>query len=158
MKRKEGPQTGPPQLSKKQAKRDAKRAAAAAAAPTSKPSSTSTAATKTNNQPSSSSAAAGSSVYKRLDVLPTPCPIPNLKSRFYTPADSQVYPHLLRTSYDGFVVDPPTAFEAQFHDEWAKVFADFDAGGIFQYDYTQPAGLNTKIAKTFVTRYVHRHL
>ena len=182
MKRKEAP--GPPQLSKKQAKRDSKRAAAVSAltaststtaSASSRSASTAGAAVSVSTNADAAATAAGSSVYKRVDVLPAPCPFTNPQSRFYTPADKKVYSELIRTSYDGFVVDPPVAYDAPFHDDWAAVFADFDAAGIFQYDYTQvpqsntvarcraspillsfvfqPAGLKTKIAKTFVTRY-----
>ena len=91
-------------------------------------------------------------MYRRSVVLPVSCPFPNLENRFYYQTDPEL-PRLLTTSYSGFSVDPPSQFpEDTYHDAFLRAFTDFDDRGIFQFDYTQPAGLGTKIARTFVTR------
>ena len=132
-------------LSKKQAKRDKKRA---------EKQSMQTSSTLPSSSSSSSSSCreAGSSLYKRSVVLPLSCPFPNLENRFYYQTDREL-PQLLSTSYSGFSVDPPEAYpDDTYHDTFLRAFNDFDDRGIFQFDYTQPAGLGTKIARTFVTR------
>ena len=132
-------------LSKKQAKRDKKRAEKAQQSTSSSTSSSS------SSSSSSFCREAGSSLYKRSMVLPLSCPFPNLENRFYYQTDREL-PRLLTTSYSGFNVDPPSVYPDTYHDEFLRAFTDFDDRGIFQFDYTQPAGLGTKIAKTFVTR------
>jgi len=59
----------------------------------------------------------------------------------------------LETSYEGFVCDLPNEDNQQFpHTELRKAFMDMDATGYFRTDVTQPFGLGTKCAKTYVTR------
>lgn len=147
MKRKSHPTLPPSTLSKKQQKRDAKKASKAQQHQQGK-----CAAEQLTTTTGIPTGAAGSSVYKRQIILPETCPFSDLEQRFFGPKDKE-YPQLLQTSYAGFSVDAPEIYAEQgFHSQWEAVFADLDDRGIFQFDYTQPAGLNTKIARTFVTR------
>lgn len=79
-------------------------------------------------------------------------------SNFNGPWDRFIYPtdltynKILDECYKGFVVSEPECFSTQFHDNFKKSFEGLDVEGFYQYDITQPAGLGTKTAKTFVTR------
>ena len=68
--------------------------------------------------------------------------------------DSVIYAwdQVLSRSYEGFVIDPPSTFPASFHDSFREAFEEMEDCGMFLFDLTQPAGLNTKVARTFVTR------
>ena len=92
----------------------------------------------------------GTSVYKRPVVYPQPYRSLEL-GRFIEPYDSD-YKKILKTAYDGFEICHPTIFNEDFHVSFLSSFEGLDKGGYFQYDITQPAGLGTKLAKTFVTR------
>ena len=94
------------------------------------------------------------SAYKRQVVYPSPCiDASNYKGGFVTPdRDEPLYQALVKTSYEGFVKDPPDAYKASYHAHWREAFQAMDREGLFQYDMTQPAGLGAKVAKTFVTR------
>lgn len=92
------------------------------------------------------------SIYKRPIVYPDV--LPNYKGptdRFLTVKDDEFY-DVLKTSYNGFVVDKPEAFSKEFHKSFRESFENLDSNGAFQFDMTQPTGLKTKIAKTFVSR------
>jgi len=93
------------------------------------------------------------SVYKRECVLPKPVPkginVPN--KRMMLPAD-QGYDLVMKECYDGFIAQPPNAFENNFHSDFYEVLSEMEKKDYFQFDLTQPAGLGTKVAKTFVTR------
>jgi len=95
----------------------------------------------------------GLSVYKRECVLPKPVPnglkLPS--KRMMLPTD-QGYDLVMKECYDGFIAQPPNAFENNFHSDFYEVFSEMEKKDYFQFDLTQPAGLGTKIAKTFVTR------
>ncbi|CAM9380591.1 unnamed protein product, partial [Phaeothamnion confervicola] len=85
-------------------------------------------------------------------------PLPFAGSSAQEPRDAFVVPgdkafaQLLSTSYSGFVVDGPEELKPKVHEETRHAFAAMEAAGIFQTDVTQPFGLGTKCAKTFVTR------
>ena len=92
------------------------------------------------------------SVYKRPTEYPEP--ISNYIGpwdRFITPNDSELN-GVLDACYKGCVISPPEEFESKFHADFRAAFEGLDAEGLFQYDVTQPAGLGTKTAKTYVTR------
>lgn len=92
------------------------------------------------------------SVYKRETVYP-----PSVSGslgpwdRFLSPSDAN-FQTVLKTSYDGFVVSSPEAFSTSFHSEFQAAMEGLDEEGLYQFDVTQPGGLGTKLAKTFVTR------
>jgi hypothetical protein len=100
------------------------------------------------NQPSSGNI----SVYKRETEYPESvlnCTGP--WDRFVTPNDPTMG-NILNTSYKGLVVCPPCDFEDKFHADFQASMEGLDQDGFYQFDITQPAGLGTKSAKTYVTR------
>lgn len=67
------------------------------------------------------------------------------------------YQHALDTAYEGFVCDGPDATtpsgEAIFnHERIRRALQKLDSENYFRTDVTQPFGLGTKCAKTYVTR------
>ena len=58
----------------------------------------------------------------------------------------------LDTCYRGFVAKPPRDFDEDFHGAFQCALDGLEKCGAYQFDVTQPAGLGTKTAKTFVTR------
>jgi hypothetical protein len=96
--------------------------------------------------------AAAMSVYKRVPVLPPAfLGYKGPTDRFLQPGEPQ-YKEVLARSYQGFAVDPPSAFPSSFHSSFLSAFEDMEKRGMFLFDLTQPAGLNTRVARTFVTR------
>ena len=93
------------------------------------------------------------SAYKRETIYPTrhTINIPKINS-FFTPKDKLVYNNLLQTCYQWFNVLDHSHFELNFHSSFSSCFKELDKMNIFQHDITQPAGLNTKLAKTLVSR------
>jgi alpha-ketoglutarate-dependent dioxygenase FTO len=92
------------------------------------------------------------SIYKRPTVYPDV--LPNYKGptdRFLTYKDDE-FDKVLKTSYNGFIIDKPKEFSKEFHKSFRSSFEDLDSNGAFQFDMTQPTGLKTKVAKTFVSR------
>jgi hypothetical protein len=125
-----------PKLTKQQ-KRDAKRAGARLA-DTSKVSNTSDSTGKKH-------LIANSSVYKRLPILPPATPFPELHiDRFLNPKDKH-FQKVLETCYDGFTLDTPESHSNDFHSSFETSFLDMEEKGHFLFDYTQPAGLGTKV-------------
>jgi len=93
---------------------------------------------------------------KRKPELPPLCPKALLpkekeKDRFMTPADKH-FDEVMSTCYKGFVVSPPTESKPNFHHNFRKAMEGLDLDGCYQFDLTQPMGLGTKVAKTFVSR------
>lgn len=92
------------------------------------------------------------SVYKRDTVYPPAIPESDGPwDRFVTPEDPNLQA-ILNECFQGFVVSPPDKFTPGFHEAFTAALEGLDAEGCYQYDITQPAGLGTKTAKTFVTR------
>eukprot|EP01038_Epipyxis_sp_PR26KG_P004497 gene4497-6353_t len=92
------------------------------------------------------------SVYKRLPSYPVPYNDKvSINDRFVEPDDKE-YDKILATSYQGFITQPPNTFNSAFHSMFETAFTDLERDNIFQFDFTQPAGLNSKVAKTLVTR------
>jgi alpha-ketoglutarate-dependent dioxygenase FTO len=58
----------------------------------------------------------------------------------------------LDTAYEGFVVDLPSSTKEFRHDAIQNALDIMDEQGLFRTDVTQPFGLGTKCAKTYVTR------
>jgi hypothetical protein len=88
---------------------------------------------------------ANSSVYKRLPVLPPATPFPDLHiDRFLNPKDKH-FQKVLEACYDGFTLDKPESHSDDFHSSFEKSFLDMEEKGHFLFDYTQPAGLGTKV-------------
>lgn len=139
-------------LSKKQQKRDAKRASAK--------SSGDVQIVDAGSRRGGANITATStiSVYKRPTVYPTPyystfnddCKI----GKFITPNDS-IYSDVMSKCYQRFAVEGGEEFEDDFHRRFKRALKGIEANTNFlKFDITQPAGLNTKIAKTYVSRCV----
>ena len=151
----------------KQQKRDLKRNAKAKAAMKGGATVGVAFATGRNVSSSSASTSAGAvhektvvkpsvSAYKRETVYPSKPlmkPPPSSSGAFISPSwHPQYYRELLNTSYRGFVQTPSSSFEKSFHENFQASLLGLDELNVYQYDITQPAGLGTKIAKTFVSR------
>jgi FTO catalytic domain len=91
---------------------------------------------------------------KRTDVKPEGFKLSAAPKQFLSASHPQ-FEACLRTSYPGFKVD---SFEAvarsapNIHRNMQAAFAAMQNGRLFRVDVTQPFGLGTKCAKTFVTR------
>lgn len=88
--------------------------------------------------------------------LPRPCGDNFLKDE---PPYRKSFREALSTSYEGFVFDDaatlmsqPTAINNVKEDVVQNSLESMSRGGIFRTDVTQPFGLGTKCAKTYVTR------
>eukprot|EP01036_Dinobryon_divergens_P035920 gene35920-46633_t len=93
---------------------------------------------------SNPSRGAGVSVYKRIPQYPKSFSSPNVPSgRFIVPGDAD-YDRVLSESYHGFVTQEPSEFDQSFHISFRKCFLSLEENNIFQFDLTQPAGLNSK--------------
>jgi mRNA N6-methyladenine demethylase len=92
------------------------------------------------------------SVYKRETIYPHPTPwYTGPRDRFITPNDPD-FNRVLTSSYTGYALEPKESFPTDFHSQFLTALESLDRQQIFQFDITQPAGLGTKLAKTFVTR------
>ena len=124
----------------KQQKRDAKRAGAKISE---QPKNNTTVDSCGSKKPIS-----GSSVYKRVPILPADSPFPHLNvDRFLIPTDKH-FQKVLETCYDGFLLDKPESYSEEFHKSFSSCFEKMDSSGFFQFDMTQPAGLDTKVTVT----------
>lgn len=93
-----------------------------------------------------------SSVYRRQVVFPPEfTEYKGKKDCFVRPSDPQ-YNDIVATSYSGLVVEAPEKFPASFHDTFRTALEQLEKDNIYQFDLTQPTGLGTKVAKTFVSR------
>ncbi len=91
---------------------------------------------------------------KRRPELPPPCPkhlLPKDRTRFMVPTDEN-FKEVIDVCYRGFVTQPPSSFSDRFHDNFRKAMEGLETEGCYQFDLTQPLGLGTKVAKTFVSR------
>lgn len=95
-----------------------------------------------------------SSVYKRIPVFPTSYQTPGTDN--ITDLVDENHPEfhqILETSYNGFHIDHPSDFPGtSFSHQFQSALRELDQLQFYQFDYTQPAGLGTKVARTFVTR------
>lgn len=85
--------------------------------------------------------------------LPFPPSLPYPKKAFLRDEApyTESFQHAIETSYEGFVVDAPNVME-EHHKAVDDALATMEAAGFFRVDVTQPFGLGTKCAKTYVTR------
>merc|ERR1719223_2568428 len=78
------------------------------------------------------------------------------KIGFLTDLDTEhenAFKEAIDTCYEGFSVDPPSCIKgSNLDDKVQKGLKFMEEVGIFRYDITQPFGLGTKCAKTFVRR------
>lgn len=98
--------------------------------------------------PAKKAKTAGSSVYKRAVILP-PSEYFNQKApsdRFVVPSD-KAYRDILQKCYCGFEVDDSSVYSDEFHRTFRSALLKMDSDKFFQYDFTQPAGLNTTTKK-----------
>lgn len=101
------------------------------------------------------------SVYKRKATYPPLYLTDDLKSsfptipqnRFLSESDAS-YSSVIATAYQGFNHSPTDTFSTLFHDKFEQAMVGLETEGKYQYDVTQPAGLGTKTAMTYVTRCV----
>ena len=92
------------------------------------------------------------SVYKRETVYPSAVTdYSGPWDRFLTPEDEE-YQSVVDQSYKGLHVCLPSQSDGKFRSEFDTALEGLDVEGFYQYDVTQPQGLGTKTAKTFVTR------
>lgn len=92
------------------------------------------------------------SVYKRETIYPLPTPwFTGPRDRFLVSTDES-YQQIVDSSYVGYALQSQESFTQDFHQKLLSSFQSLDEKGIFQFDITQPGGLGTKTAKTFVTR------
>ena len=92
------------------------------------------------------------SVYKRRTEYPPGYSALQAPSgRFITPSDI-CFKDVMDKSYKGCVLQTAEKFKAEFHQEFQGALQGLDENNTYQFDVTQPAGLRTKLAKTFVTR------
>jgi FTO catalytic domain len=92
---------------------------------------------------------------KRVDMKPLTFQLSGTAPKQFLSASHPQFDACLRTSYPGFRVDSSEVVARsapEIHTNMQTAFAAMQAGGLFRVDVTQPFGLNTKCAKTFVTR------
>jgi len=93
------------------------------------------------------------SVYKRPVEYPKPCPSVSSDSQcFVDPSSATAFQALMETAYKGFVKDSADAYDSGFHSSFRRALEGLQRDDFFQFDFTQPAGLGAKLAKTYVTR------
>ena len=93
------------------------------------------------------------SVYKRPVEYPKACPSVRWNSQCFVDPDSvPAFQALMETAYEGFVKDPSDIYDDAFHASFRAALEGLQRDDYFQFDFTQPAGLGAKVAKTFVTR------
>ena len=93
------------------------------------------------------------SVYKRINKYPPITPLLKPFQRFLIESDAG-FRHVLKNSYDGFAAETEEAFPISFHNRFLSALDGLMLLRNFKFDITQPAGLGTKLAKTYVTRCV----
>jgi alpha-ketoglutarate-dependent dioxygenase FTO len=70
----------------------------------------------------------------------------------YLTTKHPLFQKLVSSCYRGFVREPATEVPEDIHSQFRSVLAVLDAHDVFQYDVTQPLGLGTACARTYVTR------
>eukprot|EP00606_Chrysophyceae_sp_TOSAG23-5_P000243 GSChrysophyteH2.ASY1.ANO1.29.1 assembled CDS len=93
---------------------------------------------------------------KRVPEPPPTCPVelqlPKSDcDRFVIPADP-TYEKVMETCYPGCVLQEPEKFKPKFHTQFRQAMEGLEDESFYQFDLTQPMGLGTKVAKTYVTR------
>lgn len=85
--------------------------------------------------------------------LPYPAALQYPKNDFLRdrPPYIDSYRRALETSYEGFCVDDPSVMKDE-HQRVKTALLTMESAGFFRADITQPFGLGTKCAKTYVTR------
>ncbi len=129
---------------------------------------------RTETSPSVSSSASTShyhtnpiaNISNKADV-PLPLPFPHAKDLPIPEKDflrnvepyKRTFRTAIETSYEGFTVDTPSRVEKGMnqdclfdHENIEQALLTMDRRGLFRTDVTQPFGLGTKCAKTYVTR------
>eukprot|EP00903_Cladosiphon_okamuranus_P018841 g17329.t1 len=90
--------------------------------------------------------------HQRINRKPPPFPgFRGPPERFVERSDPQ-FEEVVSKCYAGFRVEGPRTFDSKVHSEARLAFDGLEEGGIFRADVTQPFGLGTKCAVTYVTR------
>ena len=90
------------------------------------------------------------SVYKRPTVYPPQIQNYNgPKDRFVTVNDKE-YQNVLTECYKNFYLQEESKFSSDFHSSFQGALEGLE--NVYQFDLTQPGGLDTKVAKTYVSR------
>jgi mRNA N6-methyladenine demethylase len=76
---------------------------------------------------------------------------PGPRDRFIVHGDVG-FDEAMKKCYGKCVVDTQEKFPDTFHNSFMTALDNLEKEGAYQFDLTQPAGLGTKVAKTFVTR------
>lgn len=109
---------------------------------------------------SSSEIVTKGSVYKRKANYPPLYLDEGLTSKYTVPTnrflveDDESYSAVIASGYNGFRFSPTDTFSDSFHSRFERAMIGLEREGKYQYDVTQPAGLGTKTAMTYVTRCV----
>ena len=98
------------------------------------------------------------SVYKRKTIYPPLYLTEAVTNKFNVPQNRFItqsddcFEAVLESGYQGFIHSPPEDFSESFHSRFERAMMGLEKEGKYQYDVTQPAGLGTKTALTYVTR------
>lgn len=90
------------------------------------------------------------SVYKRESSYPASSS--SSLARGFLSQSHPDFATVVEQSYQGFAVQPASLYPSSFSTSYREALDALGSAGFYQYDMTQPAGLGTKIARTFVTR------
>ena len=97
-------------------------------------------------------------IHAHASILPSPFPykdypnIPNDRFLENVPPFQKAFATALDTCYEGMAIDPPACIEQVKSEQIKKSLQAMEKAGLFRYDITQPFGLGTKCAKTYVSR------
>lgn len=91
------------------------------------------------------------SVYKRIPAHPLVLSKPLLSNYFVTSSHSR-FAEVVDGPYKGFQLEVTGQYPQSFSERYQKALIALDDFGLYQFDMTQPAGLGTKVARTFVSR------
>lgn len=105
-----------------------------------------------NNSGNGNGSGSGSScsVYKRPVRFPGKYPIVDCKDFVY-PSNPH-YGKIIQAAYEGFALETTDDYGEDLDQQFQAALEALDEQGFYQFDMTQPAGLGTKVARTFVSR------
>ncbi len=94
------------------------------------------------------------SVYKRIPTYPKSFSMAasSVAQQGFIEAHNKYFKRILENCYQGFAIEQSDKFSREFHEKFQRALKGLESMGLYQFDLTQPAGLGTKVARTFVTR------